>query len=723
MGSALPAAARPDPLGDAILTPRMPGRIASLMARRGARWAVIASWVILAAAALPLLPKLQERAADESDTFLARGSDSARVDELLTERFPEGGDSTATVVFATDGSIYDQVPEISRLAQEICAAEAIPDLKGVGLPGSIACGELGHDLAPSTPPSPISADETTALAGVVTTEDDTASVVRDVEALREILPGPEGEPLRSYVSGQAGFEADREAALQGIDETLLAITAALVLVLLLAIYRSPLLALVPLLVAGCAYLIAAALILGAVEAGLIGVSGQATAILIVLMFGAGTDYCLLVLARFREQRAAGAEPSAAIEAAAARTGPAILSSGAIVVLAMLVLGLADFNATREMGPVLAIGIAVMVAAGLTLLPAVLVAIASRAPAQTPAGGGVWARVGDLVRSRPTAVATAVTALLVLGALGNLGGREHLDLTEQFRDRPESVLGQDLVREKFPAGRVAPLSAVVEAERSAEATEALRQAPGVADANTDSQSNDGELVSLEILLERDPFSEGARELIPELRERLATAVGAGGTALLGGLTAEAHDNEETIAADARLLFPLTALVVLAVLVVLFRSLITPLYVVATVVLSFAFALGVSSLAFSEVFGQPASDPNLATFAFIFLVALGVDYNIFLLTRIREERGRGLGAAEAAVVGLERTGGVITSAGLILAGTFAALMALELESLFQVGFTIALGLLVDTFLVRVFLVPAIAVRLGERGWPAASAGSKT
>lgn len=708
MGSALPAAARPDPLGDAILTPRMPGRIASLMARRGARWAVIASWVILAAAALPLLPKLQERAADESDTFLARGSDSARVDELLTERFPEGGDSTATVVFATDGSIYDQVPEISRLAQEICAAEAIPDLKGVGLPGSIACGELGHDLAPSTPPSPISADETTALAGVVTTEDDTASVVRDVEALREILPGPEGEPLRSYVSGQAGFEADREAALQGIDETLLAITAALVLVLLLAIYRSPLLALVPLLVAGCAYLIAAALILGAVEAGLIGVSGQATAILIVLMFGAGTDYCLLVLARFREQRAAGAEPSAAIEAAAARTGPAILSSGAIVVLAMLVLGLADFNATREMGPVLAIGIAVMVAAGLTLLPA---------------GGGVWARVGDLVRSRPTAVATAVTALLVLGALGNLGGREHLDLTEQFRDRPESVLGQDLVREKFPAGRVAPLSAVVEAERSAEATEALRQAPGVADANTDSQSNDGELVSLEILLERDPFSEGARELIPELRERLATAVGAGGTALLGGLTAEAHDNEETIAADARLLFPLTALVVLAVLVLLFRSLITPLYVVATVVLSFAFALGVSSLAFSELFGQPASDPNLATFAFIFLVALGVDYNIFLLTRIREERGRGLGAAEAAVVGLERTGGVITSAGLILAGTFAALMALELESLFQVGFTIALGLLVDTFLVRVFLVPAIAVRLGERGWPAASAGSKT
>ena len=251
-------------------------------------------------------------------------------------------------------------------------------------------------------------------------------------------------------------------------------------------------------------------------------------------------------------------------------------------------------------------------------------------------------------------------------------------------------------------------------------DALAQAPGVAASHTDSDG--GEVVASEALLNVDPFSEQALDLIPRLRE-VAREAASGELALIGGITAESYDNREALAPDARLIVPLVLMVILLVLIALLRCIVAPLYVIGTVILSFAFALGASSLIFTHVFGQPDSDPNLTIFAFIFLVALGVDDNIFLMTRIREERARGLATRDAVIAGLEKTGGVITSAGLILAGTFAALMALELEALFQVGFTVALGLLVDAFIVRTFLVPSIALLLGERNWwPSVLAGSR-
>jgi RND superfamily putative drug exporter len=243
--------------------------------------------------------------------------------------------------------------------------------------------------------------------------------------------------------------------------------------------------------------------------------------------------------------------------------------------------------------------------------------------------------------------------------------------------------------------------------------ALGEHPLVSDSNTDSQSRDGAHVSLEVMLRIDPFSRRALDAVPALREAARKAAG-DGEVLVGGITADEHDNLEALRRDAKLIVPAVQLLILVILMALLRAVVAPLYVIGTVVLSFAFALGASSLIFTHVFGQPDSDPNLAIFAFIFLVALGVDDNIFLMTRIREEHRRGLSTKEAVIAGLERTGGVITSAGLILAGTFAALMALDLEALFQVGFTVALGLLVDAFVVRTFFVPSVALLLGERNW---------
>ncbi len=308
------------------------------------------------------------------------------------------------------------------------------------------------------------------------------------------------------------------------------------------------------------------------------------------------------------------------------------------------------------------------------------------------------------------------AILTLGALGNLAGRGYLTLNEQYRTPPESVQGQDLIAKRFPPGRVAPLDVVVSNNQALAARDRLGENPLVEDSNTDSQSRDGRWISLEVHLKIDPFSRRALDAIPELRAAARPPGKAGGKqqVLIGGITAEEHDNLSALRRDAKVIVPLVLLLIFLVLVILLRAIIPPLYVIGTVLLSFAFAMGASALVFTHVFGQPDSDPNLPIFCFIFLVALGVDDNIFLMTRIREERARGLSTPDAVIVGLQRTGGVITSAGLILAGTFASLMALDLEALFQVGFTVTLGLLVDAFVVRTFLVPSLAMVLGERNW---------
>ncbi|HSI80511.1 MAG TPA: MMPL family transporter [Solirubrobacterales bacterium] len=763
----------------------MVGRVSRLVAGRRSRWVVIAIWAVLAAALAPLQPRLLDEAADESETFLVEGSESAEVDRVLDERFPVGREVVTAIVYvrteaADDGFLAEQDERITDDAVAICGS-GIPTLRAVfAATGIPACDhrDISLDIGPETPPSPVSDDQQVAITSVLTDDDDTEAVVRDVAAIREIVERSDApdDGVAVHVSGPGGIDADRAEAVAGIDRTLLAITAVLIAVILLAVYRSPLVAAVPLAVVAAAYLVAAGLTWALVSVGATTISGQTTAILIVLMFGAGTDYCLLILARFRDELRAGADPAAAMAAAAERTGTAILSAGAIVAGVMLLLGLADFNATREMGPILALGMVVMVIAGLTLLPAMLAAVGravfwpgarpepaaaeARGSAETAAlrNDGVWARAARLVERRPAPVAIAVTAVLALGALGNLGGRETLDFTEAFRDDPDSVEGVAAIREHFAPGRAAPLDIVVTEHLSGDVIVALDTLPEVAEviwsgaalppeepqapeevdpAQTSSavvlashpSGSQGPslatepLVKADLILALDPFSQQAADFVPRLREQIHRNLDEAlalredtttGIAILGGPAAEIHDAEQAIERDTWIIVPLALLLVFAVLVALLRAILAPLYLIATVVLSFLFALGVGSLFFTHVMGQPGSDPSLTIFAFIFLVGLGVDYNIFLVGRIQEERSRGLATRPAVLAGLARTGGVITSAGLILAGTFSALMALTFEALFQFGFVIALGLLVDTFLVRALLVPSVAYLLGDRNW---------
>ena len=323
------------------------------------------------------------------------------------------------------------------------------------------------------------------------TDDSTPVAEAAVTTIRSIVPPPSGDEtgLRAYVTGEAGFEGDRSEAVKGIDETLLLVTCAVLVLLLLAIYRSPLVALVPIGVVAVAYVVAGGLTYGLVGAGLTDVSGQTTAILIVLMFGAGTDYCLLIVARFRDELRRTEDAGEAMARATERTGPAILSAGAIVMVAMLVLVAADFNATREMGPILALGVAVMVCAGLTLLPAILATLGTARllargtarRAEAPPVSPIWRRVGRLVVRHPATTAGVVTAILVVGALGALGGREYLDFSEAFRDPPESVQGEQVIRDRFIPGRAAPLSVVTDFASRDAVTSALTVGPDDAGA--------------------------------------------------------------------------------------------------------------------------------------------------------------------------------------------------------------------------------------------------
>ena len=729
---------------------------------------MIAFWVLLGFALFGFQPKLQDATTNENEAFLPENAESTEVDDLLkdTELFPDGRELDALVVYQREGGLTDAdrarisadalvlagleggghdpradcaptgltgvLTIVDPFGGPVCGAEKLqPDPTSPEASEAVAEADPGGEADSESAPPAVSEDGSTAILLVRTNTTDSDLIQDNVEAIREVAPdhdAPAGE-LRAYVSGVAGIVSDSIEVFESIDTTLLLVTVSLVLVLLLAIYRSPVVALVPLFVVAVAYGIAAAAVYGLVEAGAVEVNGQTTSLLIVLMFGAGTDYCLLIVSRYREELRRFDDKHEAMAHATERTAPAILSAGGTVFAAMLVLTLADFKATQTMGPVLALGIGIMLLAGLTFLPALLSALGRNAfwPSIPRRGTdqiaphGIWRRIGHFVHDNPNFALLVTVGILLLGSLGNLKDRGIVDFGEGFRDPPESVEGQELIEAALEPGRTAATTILTSTVVVQQVANAAEETEGVAAVRPGGFSADGKLVRVEATLASDPFSDEANETIPRLRDATRGAAQAEAeklslsepTVLVGGLTAENYDTSETLKSDAKLIVPLTLAVIFIILCVLLRAVVAPLYLVATVVLSYAFAVGASTLIFTEIFNQPDSDPGLPTFAFIFLVALGVDYNIFLISRIREEAER-QETKEAVITGLERTGGVITSAGLILAGTFCALMALPLETLFQIGFTIAFGLLVDTFLVRTFLVPSIAFKLGERNW---------
>ena len=707
----------------------------------------VAVWLLLGAAGLVAHARIDDVTAAGQSSFLPANAESTRAVKALQHVSGGGEEVPVVLVFERPGGLTKRdLRAIGRVGE---------GLDRLGLTGATPVidpfsGAPRHrrDLAAvarvANGVGPLSRDGEAALLFVAIDAEDRGAVVEGVDRIRTYLRARARPGLRAFVTGPAGIAADLEATASEAAHTLLFATVGLVLILLLIVYRAPVLALLPLLAVGSAYLVAIGIAYLLIDAGAITVNSEGTMLLLVLIFGAGTDYSLLLIHRYREELALDGSrgqgspdpprrrpprpaPGSPLNRAIRETRPALLASAGTVIAAMLVLLVADLESTHWLGPILAIGIAVMLAAAFTLLPALLAILGERAfwspwRREGQSRGSFrtyaaqkeprdwWGRVAGLVRRRSGAIVVCVLALLAVLCLGNLTDHDTLGFGQGVTKATNSSEGTEALERHFPPGLGSPLTAVVEADAAPAVVRGMQRLESVQLALPAPIPGDASQAIVALVLRGNPYGSDAAEAVKEIRSRLHALAPDG---LLGGIPAENLDVEQTNARDTRLIVPLVLLVVGLILIAVLRALAAPAYLIATVLLSFAATLGLATFAFTEVFQTEGLAFNLELMAFIFLVALGVDYNIFLMTRAREEAAAS-GTRDGVLTALVHTGGVVTGAGLILAGTFATLTLLPLEELVQIGATVAFGVLLDTFLVRALLIPAITYRLGDRAW---------
>jgi RND superfamily putative drug exporter len=695
------------------------GALARMVTGRRSKWLVVLAWVVLTVPFSALGSRLADVTDNRTESFLPAEAESTEALRVQEQRFPGGETVTGLVVYRRAGGLTDaDRAEIAADAQR--AVDAVPVQGAPVVP-----------FADGSPPELVSPGGDLAYT-IVPVPDDNDRIAEWGTNLRAAVHERTPEGLEVYVTGGLGFNADFEEVFGDIDIKVLLVTVVLVVVLLLLIYRSPVIALIPLVVVGIAYTIARGLVYLYAESGAT-VSDNGATILVVLMFGVGTDYCLLLVARYREELRRHEDKHEAMAIAIRRSGPAILASGLTVALTMLVLLVATIGSTNSLGPVSALGVTVAFLAGLTLLPALLTISGRRGfwPRHhtvdfRPDGDGgeregIWRAFGQRVLQRPARALAATLVLFGAGTLGLLAYKEDYSVQNFFKEPTESADGFRVMQQAFPAGALVPTTILVE-RRDGEVTdedvttvrEAALAVDGVAsvDGGAD-RSTDGGVTRLTLIFEDDPFEAEALERVLVLRDRLHAAAPDGTRVLVGDGSAVQADFNEAAARDLRLIVPLALVVIFVILAVLLQALVAPLLLIASVVISFLGTLGLSIVFFLYVVGDTGVDNSLPTYAFIFLVALGIDYTIFLMSRVREE-ARDHGTREGTLRALAATGPVITSAGIILAGTFAVLLTLPVTFIFDLGFMVAVGILLDTFVVRTIMVPAIVELVGDRVW---------
>ncbi|WP_432491515.1 MMPL family transporter [Kineococcus auxinigenes] len=662
----------------------------------------VTAWLVLLVALLAAgavaVGKGEAPPSQAGGTRLPESAESARVAQLL-EGFPGEETAPALVVWTReDGSALTD-------ADTGAVAAAVQRLNPLAVGGRVS--------------GPIPSGDGRALLAVVplaagTSDEETARAVGDVRAAsRAELP----EGLRAQVTGGPAFGVDIADSFSGANTRLLLVTAGVVALLLLVTYRSPVLWLVPLAVVGIGDQTAAGLLTVVDRIGNTPADPSSTGITSVLVFGAGTNYALLLIARYREELRRTPDRRLAMRRALAGAGPAILASASTVVLAVLTLLVAVLPSNRSLGIDVAVGIVVAGVFGLLVLPAALVVcgrglfwpFVPRVGSQDTSRTGGWARIADRVVRRPWPVVGVSVLLLAALAAGLVGVQQGLSRTEQFRTSAEAVEGAETLQRHYPAQGTEPAQVVAAASAAEQVLAAASAVPGVASAQVVASA--GDLVRIDAALEAAPGSAASRETVERLREAVGAVPVA--DALVGGTEAEAVDERAASQRDLLVVGPLVVAVVLAVLIVLLRALLGPVLLVVTVLATYAAALGAGNLLFENVFGFPALDTGVPLFSLLFLVALGVDYNIFLVTRAREE-ARAAGTRDGIRTAVAVTGGVITSAGVLLAAVFTVLGVLPLITLTQIGVVVCIGVLLDTLLVRTLLVPAIVALLGERFW---------
>ena len=644
--------------------------------------------------------KFEKAQKNETSSFLPGSAESVKALKQI-ERFPGGEQAPAVIVYERASGLNDA--DKRRISATVAKLNA--DRRAL--------------VGEAQPPVFSANGRAAIVVQPVEPGDGQSDLFQNaVQSIRD-RAGSSSDGLAVKVTGAAGYSLDAIKVFGNINGSLLLVAALIVLILLIVIYRSPIFWIIPfftvLLAEGAArglgYLLA--------EAG-VTINGQSGGILPVLVFGAGTDYALLLVSRYREELRRHEDKHEAMAIALRSAGPAILASGLTVIAALLTLSVAEVNGTAGLGPIGAMGVALAMISMLTMLPAALTICGRKwfwpriphlGEAGVDATHGFWRRVGDRVAVRPRAVWISGSLVLAILAANLVNLDTGLTSGNSFRGEVDSVQGQKILARNFPAGASAPTDVIVR-DRG--------RAPAVADAlaaRRDLVSGVSKPVEgppgarLSVTLVNAPYDTRTLAQIPELR-RVAKQAGGEGT-LVGGATAQEYDLRQSATRDNRVIIPLTLVVVFLILAVLLRALLAPLLLVLSVILSFAAALGFGVFVSDAIFGFPGVDPALPLLCFVFLVALGIDYNIFLMARVREEAIEH-GTREGTLRGLAVTGAVITGAGIVLAGTFGALAVLPLVVLTEIGFIVAFGVLLDTFIVRSVIVPALVIDIGRRVW---------
>ena len=665
---------------------------------RRTAWIVLVGTIIAVGLLFSLLPKSSGN--EFPSTGLPDSSQAAQVDAALA-KFPSAKQTAAILVW-------------SRADAKLTAAD-----RTVIAERAAALGTLS--TAPRATAPQFSDDSTAALSvvplGTKAVDKDVAGTAESLRtaAAKNLPPG-----LNSYLTGGVGFQADISNAFAGADIKLLLVTVIVVAVLLIITYRSPVLWIVPLVVVGTADGLAGAVVSALAKPFGITVDASVSGILSVLVFGAGTNYALLLVARYREELQKVEDRSVAMLTAVKSAGPAIAASGGTVALSLITLLFAELAGNRALGFACVIGVVVAILFALIVLPAALVVcgrglfwpfVPRVLEASAVMTDGFWARLGRGVSRRPV----IITVLSVVGVgvltLGLSGFSVGLSQTQQLLGNPESVVAQKIVDKSFSAGLTSQTTVLTPKDAAADATLIAENTRGV-DSVTPGETANG-LAQLTVSLTDAPGSGGAFTTIRTLRSAYADKSGAVGTTIVGGRDATALDTLTVSQRDQDLIIPIILAIVFAILAILLRSLIAPVLLIASVLATFFASLGAGNWIFTHLLGFPAFNTNVILFAFLFLVALGVDYNIFLTTRAREER-RLHGTSEGMVRALSSTGAVITSAGILLAAVFAVLGVLPVVALTQIGVIVCIGVLFDTLVIRTVLVPAMVFITRDFFW---------
>ncbi len=620
---------------------------------------------------------------------LPNGTDSRQAAELR-DQLPEDEGSAAVVLYSSDQAL---TPDELALVQQ--RAQSLPGATGA--------------------PAVVADDGTAATIFIPVTTSDAVETADVVTELRSAATADLPDGLTAQVTGPAAIQADLAAVFDGANFRLLAATASVVAILLVITYRSPFLWLVPLTVVAVADQLAAVLATHTLAAFNVLWDESTVGILSVLVFGAGTDYALLLISRYRDQLRVTEDRREAMAVALTRTAEAVLSSATTVVLGLLTLLLSLFPATRGLGLACAVGVVVAAFFALVVLPAALVVFGRwifwpKVPhvGETGLADGrsFWRKVGDAVAKRPAGFVTVTVIVLGVMAGGITQIQTGLDQADQFLQKPEAIAAGERLAESFPAGAADPAYVVTRGDAAA-VTAAVEGVEGVGTVRPGASGNG--ISEVDVVIDADPGSDAAADTVVALRDAVADLP----DTHVGGTEAVALDASEASARDRQVILPIILLLVLVALAALLRSVVAPVVLVATVVTTYLASLGLSWVIFTQVLGFERLDDGVPLLAFVFLVALGVDYNIFLVTRAAEE-AKGHGANQGMLRALAATGGVITSAGILLAAVFAVLGVLPLVVLAQLGVVICVGVLLDTLVVRTVLVPAIALLLGDRFW---------